>query len=141
MMDMPDNPWAERFTPLLDAEEIFRRATQILLSMSYLGLPMVNIANFSLVHKLMQRPQEDRQRLLAKPCVLVPDSPESQDWIQTLATYRAVASDVLVYDPVNDAKYIFLLSAGIKRLVVRLLVLGYRISRKLRGHVATVKRE
>jgi hypothetical protein len=112
--------------------------TQILLSISYLGLPMVNVANFSLVHRLMQRPQEDRQRLLAKPCVLFPDPPESQDWIQTLATYKAVAPDVLAYDPVNDAKYIFLLSAGIKRLVVRLIILAYRISRRLRGHDATV---
>lgn len=112
--------------------------TQIQLSMSYLGLPNVNVVNFSLAHKLMQRPQEDKQRLLAKPCVLFPDPPESQDWIQTLATYKAVAPDVLVYDPVNDAKVIFLLSAGIKRLVVRLIVLAYRISRRLRGHDATV---
>lgn len=112
--------------------------TQILLSTSYLGLPMVFIANFSLVHKLMQRPQEDRQRLLAKPFVLLPDPPESQDWGLTLAALKDVAPEVLAFDSAKDAKDIFLFSAGIKRLVVRLLVLAYRISRRLRGRDATV---
>lgn len=112
--------------------------TQILLSISYLGLPMGYVANFSLVHKLMRRPQEDRQRLLAKPLVLFPDPPESEDWIQTLTALKAVAPDVLVFDPVKDARDIYLFSAGIKRLVVRLLVQAYRIGRQLRGPEATV---
>lgn len=112
--------------------------TQILLSISYLGLPTVYVANYSLVHKLMRRPQEDRQRLLAKPLVLLPDPPESEDWIQTLAALKAVAPDVLVFDPTKDARDIYLFSAGIKRLVVQLLVQAYRISRQLRGPTATV---
>lgn len=86
----------------------------------------------------MRRPQEDRQRLLAKPLILLPDPPESEDWIQTLTALKAVAPHVLVFDPAKDARAIYLFSAGIKRLVVRLLVQAYKISRQLRGNGATV---
>lgn len=44
--------------------------TDILLTMSGLSLPMVDVANFSLGHKLLKRNQEDIQRLIAEPRVM-----------------------------------------------------------------------
>lgn len=112
--------------------------TQMLFAASHLGVPFVYATNFSLVHKLLKRPQEDRQRLLSKPKVLWPDMPESIDRINTLESYRDICPEVLTFDPVNDSHAIYLLSAGIKRLERILIVDGYRISRLRSGRNAKV---
>lgn len=112
--------------------------TQMLFSAGHVGLPFVFAANFSLVHKLQKRPQEDRQRLLSDPTVLWPDRPESDDRIKTLESYRAISPEILIFDPTNDSHGIYLYSAGIKRLETILIVEGYRIARERRGKNATV---
>jgi hypothetical protein len=112
--------------------------TQMLFSASHIGLPFVYATNFSLVHKLLRRPQEDRQRLLSNPKVLWPDPPESDDRIKTLELYRAINPDVLRFDAVNDSHAIYLYSAGIKRLERLLIVEGYRIARRRCGRNAKV---
>jgi hypothetical protein len=112
--------------------------TQMLFSASHIGLPFVFAANFSLVHKLLRRPQEDRQRLLSNPKVLWPDPPTSDDRIKTLELYRTINPDVLTFDAVNDSHAIYLYSAGIKRLERILLVEGYRIARERGGRNAKV---
>lgn len=112
--------------------------TQMLFSASHIGLPFVFAANFSLAHKLLRRPQEDRQRLLSNPKVLWPDPPESDDRIKTLELYRAINPEVLTFDAVNDSHALYLYSAGIKRLERILIVEGYRIARGRSGRNAKV---
>lgn len=112
--------------------------TQMLFAASYLGVPFVYATNFSLVHKLLKRPQEDRQRLLSKPKVLWPDMPESTDRIKTLESYREICPEVLTFDPVNDSHAMYLYSADIKRLDKILIVEGYRIARLRSGRNAKV---
>lgn len=112
--------------------------TQMLFAASHLGVPFVFATNFSLLHKLLRRPQEDRQRLLSKPKVLWPDMPESSDKIKTLESYRDICLEVIAFDPVNDSHAIYLYSAGIKRLEKILIVEGYRIARLRSGRNAKV---
>lgn len=112
------------------------RVTQMLLSTGYLGLPSAYAANYSLLHRLMKRPAEDRHRLLSAPVVLLPEAPESGDWIKTLAAQRAAAPDLLVFDPVRDGAAIHRYSAGDMRAEVALLVCGYHIGRSTTGIVS-----
>lgn len=105
------------------------QVTQMLLSLGYVGLPFVYAANFSLLRRLMNRPQEDQHRLLGQPIVLLPELPEHADWCSTLEAQKAVAPDVLNFDPVNDALAIHHYTAGIKRAVVALFSIAYRTVR------------
>lgn len=115
------------------------RVTQMLLSLGYIGLPFVYAANFSLLRRLMNRPQEDQHRLLGKPIVLLPELPESEEWCGTLEAQKAVAPDVLDFDPVNDAVAFHHYTAGIKRAVVALLSIAYRIARDVNSGIVTMR--
>lgn len=112
------------------------RVTQMLLSTGYLGLPSAYAANFSLLHRLMKRPAEDRHRLLSAPIILLPEAPESDDWTKTLAAQKAAAPDILVFDPAKDGPAIHRYSAGDMRAEVALLICAYHIGRKTAGVVS-----
>lgn len=118
------------------------RIAQILLSTCYLGLPFIYAANFSLVNRLLLRPQEERQRLIYDLIVLEPDLPTSEDWEETLRSLKAAAPDILAFDPVRDGPAIHGYTAGIKRLVVKLLVIAFRAEHAHKGSVdlAAIKR-
>lgn len=102
------------------------RVSQILAQLGCIGIPYVYVANFSLLHRLKKRPHEERARLLAKLIVAVPDAPDSQDWINTLAAKKRVAPEVLQFDPLADARSLHRLSAGLKRAVAHLCVQTFR---------------
>lgn len=106
------------------------RIVQALMSLAYLGLPFVFIANFSLLHRLLKRPQEDRDRLLSKILVMMPDAPESEDWVNTLRLQLAVAPGVFQIDPDIDGEQIYRYCAGIKRYEARLLEVAYMLARE-----------
>lgn len=110
------------------------RIVQALMSLAYLGLPFVYIANFSLLHRLLKRPQEDRDRLLSKIVVMMPDAPESEDWVNTLKLQLAVAPGVFQIDPETDGEQIYRYCAGIKRYEARLLEVAYMLAREGRPH-------
>jgi hypothetical protein len=110
------------------------RIVQALMSLAYLGLPFVFIANFSLLHRLLKRPQEDRDRLLSKIVVMMPDAPESEDWLNTLKLQLAVAPGVFQIDPDIDGEQIYRYCAGIKRYEARLLEVAYALAREGRPH-------
>lgn len=99
--------------------------TQLLHQLAELGAPFVYGANYSLVHRLMSRPQEDRQRLLSNPIILLPDTAQSIDWVNTVAGYLAVAPEVFDLDANRHAVALHRYSGGVKRLLVRLLYLAY----------------
>lgn len=108
------------------------RIVQALMSLGYCGLPFVFIANFSLLHRLLKRPQEDRDRLLSNIVVMMPDAPESEDWVNTLKLQIGVAPEVFQIDPSVDGVRIYRYCAGIKRSASRLLVVAYSLAREKR---------
>jgi hypothetical protein len=111
------------------------RLTQMLLSLGYIGIPWVYNANFTLVRRLLKRPEEDRQRILSDWIILQPDSPSSLDWQETLSTQKSVAPDMLVFDPIKDAAELHEFTAGRKRATKELLVRAFRAEHPKRGVV------
>ncbi len=104
-------------------------ATKTLLQMAQVGPPLVYCANYSLVHSLLKRPQQDRQRLLSNSVIIHPEAPDSDDWRTTLAELSKVAPRVIRIDPERDAGDIHGYTAGIKRSVIALLSTAYRLAR------------
>lgn len=117
---------ADEFQFATGSEQANARLTQMLLSLGYIGIPFSYAANFSLVRRLQRRPEEERQRLLAHPVVLLPDPWSSDDWQKTLQAQRDVAPDILSFDPIADARSLHAYSAGRKRAMAKLIVLAFR---------------
>lgn len=99
--------------------------TKMLLSLDTLGVPLVYAANFSLLHTLNRRNQQERQRLTTDITEFVPDAPDSEDWKGTLELLHGVAPQVFVFDPSEDADYVHDMCRGIKRGLTRLLAIAY----------------
>lgn len=123
---------ADEFQFLTASSSANTRISQTLLSLGYCGLPAVYVANYSLLYRLLRRPQEDRDRLLSDAIFMTPDGPESEDWAQTLAALIAVAPGVFRVDPESDGPRFHRYCAGIKRTAGCLLVAGYRVARMQR---------
>jgi hypothetical protein len=104
-----------------------------LMQMSILGPHLVFVANFSLLHRLLRRPQEERQRLLANPYFLEPDERGSDDWNSCLREKFRVAPELEQLDPRKHGDVIHNYTFGIKRLVTLLLSMAYRICRNTRS--------
>jgi hypothetical protein len=120
---------ADEFQFLTASPSANTRITQTLISLGYVGLPMAYIANYSLLYRLLRRPQEDRDRLLADVIIMSPDSPESDDWTDTLAALIAVAPDIFRINAKIEGPQFHRYCAGIKRAATKLLIGGYRIAR------------
>ena len=133
---------ADEFQFLTGSSNANTRVTQTLLLLAYIGIPWCYNANFSLVARLLKRPEEDRQRLLSDWMILHPDPPSSEDWQKTLQAQKDVAPEILVFDPNKDGDAIHAYTAGRKRAVVKLLVLAYRQEHQRGGLVdlAAIKR-
>lgn len=111
------------------------RLSSTLKELASLGAPLVFVGNYSLGTRLKKRPQEERERLLSSPMVLLPDEPQSEDWISTVAGCRDVAPDVLVFDPTVAARDLFVYTRGLKRLLRLLISAAYRLARTGTGVV------
>lgn len=117
---------ADEFQFATGSESANARVTQMLLSLGYIGIPFLFSANYSLLHRLLKRPEEEQQRLLSNPIVLHPDAWSSSDWGHTLDAQRMVAPDYLRFDPVEDAQELHAYSAGRKRAMVKLILIAFR---------------
>lgn len=111
--------------------------TTTMLAIAELRLPWFAIANYSLGWKLSSRPAEATQRLLGNPTLLLPDPPDSADWIALLNEYGSVAEEVFAFQPTEQAVGLWNLSAGLKRELVKLLVHAYRLARRCGSKQAT----
>lgn len=110
--------------------------TNILLTMAAVGPPMVYVSNYSLLHKLLKRNSEDRQRLLSEPRIMLPDDPGSDDWLAYVAECVRVSNGQIKAELGELAAELYRSTFGLKRLVVHLLKLAYLESRKARrGHI------
>ncbi|HDR9317247.1 hypothetical protein ACRPM7_20750 [Burkholderia vietnamiensis] len=101
------------------------RIAQMLMTACYVGIPTVYIANFSMMHKLKARNQEEQHRLLGRVRELSPESSGSVDWRTLLRWYRGVAPDIFSFSPDADAERIHHLTGGVKRAVVALMRIAF----------------
>lgn len=115
----------DEFQFLTQSEKANTRLTQLLMLISYIGIPCVYASNFSMLYKLMCRSQEDRQRLLVNMRELAPEHPDSDDWSGLLGWHKSIAPDVFEFDAKADAAAIHQLTAGINRAESRLLELAF----------------
>lgn len=113
--------------------------TKVLLEHMQMGPPLVYCCNFSLIHKFIKRPQEDRNRLLSERLLITPDENASVDWLGTLAEYKLVAPDCFKFNLESDADAIYKYTYGIKRYVVSLLVIAYQLAREKGSCVVGIK--
>lgn len=126
---------ADEFQFATGSDSANARVTQMLLSLGYIGLPLVYAANFSLITRLQRRPGEEQHRLLADPIVLIPDCAGSADWQHTLAAQRDVAPEIFVFNPAGDAESLHADSGGRKRAMAKLLLLAFRAEYHRGGRV------
>lgn len=101
------------------------KVTEILLTMAAIGPPMVYACNYSLLHKLLRRNSEDKQRLLSEPRIMLPDEPGSKDWIDYIDECVRVSGGHIRPGATEFAAEIYRCTFGIKRLVVLLLKQAY----------------
>lgn len=115
---------------LTPSENASTRATQIIMQLGDLGPPLFYVANYSLVHKLIDdRYSEQKNRLLIEPIVVQPPSADSEDWKSILAEFLRVSPGSFDLDPIRDGAEIHRLSYGLFRYLGRLLIQAYRMAR------------
>lgn len=103
----------------------------VILQLTYIGIPLVLIGNYTLFHRLMSRPQEERQRILGRPIVLLPDPPDSKDWHNILTVYETALPGTFSFKFVDQSQVLWSYCAGLKRELTKLLVLSYRQCRRV----------
>lgn len=94
----------------------------LLAELNTLGPNILYCFNYSLGHKLLLRPQEDKDRLLAN-CLHL-DAPRSDDpsWRDVVAEYVQVAPEHLDFVPERDSAELHRLTGGLYRLLCFLLM-------------------
>jgi len=105
--------------------------TRTLLALADVGLPWFFVANYSLIWKLLARPSEAIQRLLGHPVVVLPDPPNSEDWVALVTEFDVVLDEAFEFKLIDRRVELWNLCAGLKREVVKLLVHAYRIARRV----------
>lgn len=116
----------DEFQFLTQSDKANTRLMQVLMSVCYIGIPVVYVANFSMLHKLIRRNHEDRQRLLSNVWGLHPESPNSSDWTSILKWHKRIVPDVFEFDAEADAQAIHQLTAGLNRAENKLLAIAFR---------------
>lgn len=106
------------------------RLTQFLLTMTYLKVPLVYAANFSMCHKLIQRNQEDKDRLLAKTIVLRPLELNEAGLGALLRAYDQVLSPCVQGSLLDLLPHYAAMTLGIKRKIKDLTVAAFVVMRK-----------
>lgn len=101
------------------------KVTDLLLTLSGIGIPMVYVANYSLVHKLLSRNSEDKQRLLTEPRIMLPDAPDCEVWKEYIRECVRVSNNRISADTDALADEVYRGTFGIKRLAVQLIKLAY----------------
>ena len=114
------------------------KTSQLLMTAANLGPPLTFVANYSLVNKLMKRPQEEKDRLLASPIVLRPPLEDDDWWRDVIKEYLAVSPESFRLDPLLHAQELHRLTAGLFRALRNLLVQAYREAIQLGKSFVTI---
>lgn len=104
--------------------------TKVLLSLTYLGVPVTYVANFSLLHRLIRRNQEERQRLLTDVIRLDPELPDSPALIAMLTQWCIVADGAFGFDPAKAGERFDAFSGGSRKAMRELAIISYRRKRE-----------
>nr|WP_315238040.1 ATP-binding protein [uncultured Albidiferax sp.] len=93
-----------------------------------LGPAVVYVFNYSLGHKLLTRPQEDKDRLLANCLTLDPPLADDRHWQAVLDEYVRLGSGLINIDTKHNAHALHQLTGGLYRLLRILLRDACRIA-------------
>ena len=113
--------------------------TKLLYQCWTIGPRLIFASNFSLIHSIKRRPDQDRQRLLSNPLLMHPSEAGSEDWKMTLAELFKVAPDVFDLTDTKASEALHHYTFGINRRLVDLLVLAYRMQREKKEHVVKLE--
>lgn len=109
-------------------------AAKILLHLSSIGPPLVFTSNYSMLHRLLQRPQEERQRLLVAPIVIHPLAPISAEWKALVREVLKAAPELSEIRAVPDIeRRLHSFTFGIARSLTLLLGIAYSHARRRRN--------
>lgn len=112
---------------------------KVLITHCMLGIPNVYFSNYNLGHKLKKRPQQDRQRLLSRPIVLMPDTEDSDEWREYITVVQDLLSEIVDLDIESDLQFIHYATSGIRRLVGDLLLIA--IQNKASAHRSVTRKD
>lgn len=113
---------------LVSAAGSISKAMRLLINLLTLGSPVVYCANYSLIHAIQTRPQQERQRLLSSVIEVFPERPESDDWLSIVAAMKNVAPDIFCFDPKEMAEELHRMTAGLNRLLKQLLISALKLA-------------
>lgn len=110
------------------------RISKTLLLHTYLGPPLLYTANYDMVHRLLKRAQQYRDRLLSNPVVLLPDSltctEEFDSWVDYLKEVLHVSNGTLKFNLTADAELLHRYSFGLRRKLLHLAQIAYGHARE-----------
>lgn len=135
--------FADEFQFRTQSQDATALITKLLYQLWTLGPRLVFVSNYSLLHTLKRRPDQDRDRLLSSPIVLHPCASKSDDWTNILEELFRVGPDVFQLSAAQDGEALHQFSFGVHRRLVDLLVLAYRMQRekkKLTVSLADIER-
>lgn len=98
--------------------------------MTYLGVPVTFVANYSLLHRLARRNHEERRRLLSDVICLDAEPPDSPALIGMLEQWCVVADGAFGFDPAAAAERFDAFSGGSREAMRDLAILSYRSKRE-----------
>ncbi len=102
------------------------KATQLMLQQSRFCVPNVFGLNYSMCHKLLGRPQEDRDRLFSKVIILEPESIRTKDWSDTVDGYlKLIPEESAKLNLEEVANYLHPRTFGLKRELAWLLGIAF----------------
>ncbi|WP_179745738.1 hypothetical protein [Paraburkholderia bryophila] len=106
------------------------KVTNTLISLLYLDIPFVFVGNYNLIHLLKKRWQQERDRLLCDPIVMLPELADTDDWRNFIDECKRVAGSWLKIDARKDAGQLHGYTFGVRRMLVDLICVGYRLMRQ-----------
>lgn len=106
------------------------KVTNTLISLLYLDIPFVYVSNYNLIHLLKKRWQHERDRLLCDPVVMLPELRDSDDWRNFIDECQRVAGSWLKIDARKDGGQLHGYTFGIRRMLVDLICVSYRLMRQ-----------
>jgi hypothetical protein len=101
------------------------KLARAVLSIATLNTPLIYVINYSGCHRLLKRPQEERDRLLADQKVLMPDMPGTSDSENLLKQFTILLERVLDFELVDEQVELFNFTVNIRRKLALLLELSY----------------
>lgn len=114
------------------------KSSQLIMTLATLGVPVIFVANYSLVNKLLQRPQEEKDRLLSAPIVLNPPTADDDWWTECVVEYSKVAPGRFLVTAPADVEEIHRLTGGLCRALREILLQAYKEASERGGATVTM---